>query len=260
MNEDVMNPWDGSNHDEITEMLNQMAVQVQQEQNCTFLQACQWATEWYEKHMNKTSCRTFILTGNAWICELYAGHMGRFEENVCMPNEVFAALCETLVNDFGLQVPQHPHGLAVEESVAMFMHVLKGKQNQEIQERFQHSGETVSRHVHNVLTSMKEFTVVHCRPTYSQHRIHPYVRSRRKYLLFKDCIGAIDGTHVSAWVTGPDVATYFGSMHDSRIFNEILTNDNVPFPHPNEGKYYLVDSGYANRIGYLAPFKGHRYH
>ncbi|GMP91723.1 hypothetical protein CsSME_00042290 [Camellia sinensis var. sinensis] len=242
------------------EMLNQMAVQLQQEQNCTFLQACQLATEWYQKHMHKTPCRTSILTGNTWICELYAGHMGRFEENVCMPKEVFAALCETLVNDFGLQVPQRPHGLAVEESVAMFIHVLKGKQNREIQERFQHSGETVSRHVHNVLNSMKEFTVVHCRPTYSQHRIHPYVRSRRKYLPFKDCIGAIDGTHVSAWVTGPDAATYFGSMHDSRIFNEILTNDNVPFPHPDEGKYYLVDSGYANRIGYLAPFKGHHYH
>ncbi|XP_028075009.1 uncharacterized protein LOC114277307 [Camellia sinensis] len=240
-----------------------MAVQLQQEQNCTFLQACHLATEWYQKHMHKTPCRTSILTGNTWICELYAGHMGRFEENVCMPKEVFAALCETLVNDFGLQVPQRPHGLAVEESVAMFIHVLKGKQNREIQERFQHSGETVSRHVHNVLNSMKEFTVVHCRPTYSQHRIHPYVRSRRKYLPFKDCIGAIDGTHVSAWVTGPDAATYFGrkychtqnimaavdfdmcfifiscgwegSMHDSRIFNEILTNDNVPFPHPDEG-------------------------
>ena len=26
------------------------------------------------------------------------------------------------------------------------------------------------------------------------------------------------------------------------------------------GKYYLVDSGYANRIGYLAPFKGSTYH
>ncbi|GMP56931.1 hypothetical protein CsSME_00021221 [Camellia sinensis var. sinensis] len=180
-----MNPWDGSNHDEIMEMLNQMAVQLQQEQNCTFLQACQLATEWYQKHMHKTPCRTSILTGNTWICELYAGHMGRFEENVCMPKEVFAALCETLVNDFGLQVPQRPHGLAVEESVAMFIHVLKGKQNREIQERFQHSGETVSRHVHNVLNSMKEFTVVHCRPTYSQHRIHPYVRSRRKYLPFK---------------------------------------------------------------------------
>ncbi|XP_028112454.1 uncharacterized protein LOC114310611 [Camellia sinensis] len=26
------------------------------------------------------------------------------------------------------------------------------------------------------------------------------------------------------------------------------------------GKFYLVDSGYSNRIGYLAPFKGSRYH
>ncbi|CAL5431455.1 unnamed protein product [Camellia sinensis] len=257
-----MNPWDGSNNDDLREMLNQMAVQLQQENNWTFLQACQYTTEWYEKHMAKTPCRTSILTGHAWICELYAGHMGRFEENVYMAKEVFAALCETLVNDFGLQVRQRPHGLAVEESVAMFIHVLQRMQNRQIQERFQHSGETVSRHLHNVLTSMKEFTVVHCRRTYNQHRIHLYVRSKYKYLPFKDCIGAIDGTHVSAWVTGPDAATYFGrkychtqnimaacdfgmcfifiscgwkgSMHDSRIFNEILTNNNVPFPYPEE--------------------------
>ena len=26
------------------------------------------------------------------------------------------------------------------------------------------------------------------------------------------------------------------------------------------GKYYLVDSGYPNRDGYLAPYKGHTYH
>ena len=26
------------------------------------------------------------------------------------------------------------------------------------------------------------------------------------------------------------------------------------------GKYYLVDSGYANRLGYLAPYKGTKYH
>jgi hypothetical protein len=26
------------------------------------------------------------------------------------------------------------------------------------------------------------------------------------------------------------------------------------------GKYYLVDSGYPNRTGYLAPFKEQRYH
>jgi len=26
------------------------------------------------------------------------------------------------------------------------------------------------------------------------------------------------------------------------------------------GKYYLVDAGYPNRLGYLAPYKGERYH
>jgi hypothetical protein len=26
------------------------------------------------------------------------------------------------------------------------------------------------------------------------------------------------------------------------------------------GKYYIVDKGYPNRIGYLAPYKGERYH
>ncbi|XP_028074242.1 uncharacterized protein LOC114276645 [Camellia sinensis] len=112
------------------------------------------------------------------------------------------------------------------------------------------------------------------------------LREMLNQMAVQDCIGAIDGTHVSAWVTGPEAATYFGrkyyhmqnimaavdfdmcfifiscrwegSMHDSRIFNEILTNDNVPFPHSDEGKYYLVDSGYPNWIGYLAPFRGSR--
>jgi hypothetical protein len=32
------------------------------------------------------------------------------------------------------------------------------------------------------------------------------------------------------------------------------------FPHPPQGKFYLVDSGYPNRKGYLAPYKGQRYH
>ena len=26
------------------------------------------------------------------------------------------------------------------------------------------------------------------------------------------------------------------------------------------GKYYLVDSGYRNQVGYLAPYKGTKYH
>ncbi|GMP59731.1 hypothetical protein CsSME_00022891 [Camellia sinensis var. sinensis] len=146
-----MNPDDGSNNQDLREMLNQMAIQLQQQNNWTIVEACWYVQERYEKHMSKTQCRTSILTGHVWITELYTGHVGRFQENVCMSKEVFATLHHTLVTDFGLQVPQRPHGLAVEESVAMFIHVLRGFQNREIQERFQHSSETVSRHVHNVL-------------------------------------------------------------------------------------------------------------
>ncbi|GMP27641.1 hypothetical protein CsSME_00003536 [Camellia sinensis var. sinensis] len=79
-----------------------------------------------------------------------------------MPKHVFARLCATLVNEFGLYVRQRDHGLHIEESVAIFIHVLKNLPNRELQERFQHSSETISRHFHNVLKAMKKFTVTHC--------------------------------------------------------------------------------------------------
>jgi hypothetical protein len=56
------------------------------------------------------------------------------------------------------------------------------------------------------------------------------------------------------------VAGWPGSAHDTRILNHALTNFGDKFPKPSPDKYYLVDSGYPNRIGYLAPFKGSTYH
>ncbi|KAL6636963.1 hypothetical protein ACP70R_024535 [Stipagrostis hirtigluma subsp. patula] len=51
-----------------------------------------------------------------------------------------------------------------------------------------------------------------------------------------------------------------GSAHDSRVFNDTLSRYSDEFPHPPEGKYYLVDSGYPNKKGFLAPYKGQKYH
>uniref|UniRef100_A0A8I6XDJ7 DDE Tnp4 domain-containing protein n=1 Tax=Hordeum vulgare subsp. vulgare TaxID=112509 RepID=A0A8I6XDJ7_HORVV len=50
-----------------------------------------------------------------------------------------------------------------------------------------------------------------------------------------------------------------GCAHDSRVLNHAIAHF-FSFPVPPKGKYYLVDSGYANRIGHLAPFKGSMYH
>ncbi|KAJ9552299.1 hypothetical protein OSB04_016344 [Centaurea solstitialis] len=53
-------------------------------------------------------------------------------------------------------------------------------------------------------------------------------------------------------------AEWEGTAHDTRIFNEPELN----FPRPTGDKYYVVDAGYPNTRGYLAPYKGTniRYH
>jgi hypothetical protein len=56
------------------------------------------------------------------------------------------------------------------------------------------------------------------------------------------------------------VAGWLGSVHDMRVFKDAIGKYGDRFPHPREGKFYLVDSGYPNQICYLAPYKGTKYH
>ena len=50
-----------------------------------------------------------------------------------------------------------------------------------------------------------------------------------------------------------------GRAHDSKILTYCARHDNF-FPFPKSGKYFLVDSGYPNRRGFLAPYRGEAYH
>lgn len=51
-----------------------------------------------------------------------------------------------------------------------------------------------------------------------------------------------------------------GSAHDITVWKDSISNKDLSFPQPLTGKYYLVDSGYPNTIGYLTPYKETRYH
>ncbi|XP_022889181.1 protein ALP1-like [Olea europaea var. sylvestris] len=110
--------------------------------------------------------------------------------------------------------------------------------------------------------------------------------STRFYPYFKDCIGAIDGTHIPAMVTGHDTSSYKnrygtisqnvlaacnfdlefiyvisgweGSAYDFKVLSDALTRRNglkVP-----QGKYFLGDCGFPNRRQFLTPFRGVCYH
>ncbi|KAL5547121.1 hypothetical protein UlMin_006808 [Ulmus minor] len=103
-----------------------------------------------------------------------------------------------------------------------------------------------------------------------------------------NCVGAIDGTHIAAHAPA-DVANNFrgrkstvtsnmlaicsfdmlftyivtgweGAVDDSRVLTTQLEDPTSGFPHPPPGKYYLVDSGYSNKPGFLAPFRNIPYH
>ncbi|KAI3457328.1 hypothetical protein Pfo_013991 [Paulownia fortunei] len=51
-----------------------------------------------------------------------------------------------------------------------------------------------------------------------------------------------------------------GTAHDSCIFNEAIHRPTLKFPMPPIGKYYVVDAGYPNMPGFLAPYKWTCYH
>ncbi|KAI9101606.1 hypothetical protein K1719_023850 [Acacia pycnantha] len=44
-------------------------------------------------------------------------------------------------------------------------------------------------------------------------------------------------------------------IHDARVFRHAIESPTMNFPHPPEGKYYLVDSGYPTPVGYIGPYK-----
>lgn len=105
-----------------------------------------------------------------------------------------------------------------------------------------------------------------------------------KYYAFRDAVGALDGSHVSAYISPSKQAPYRnrkkgitqnvlaacsfdllyqfvmpgweGSAHDSRVLNDAITKGfSVP-----PGRYYLGDAGYVNSAIVLAPYRGVRYH
>ncbi|KAI9078071.1 hypothetical protein K1719_039996 [Acacia pycnantha] len=46
-----------------------------------------------------------------------------------------------------------------------------------------------------------------------------------------------------------------GTAHDARVFWNAIETPAMNFPHPPEGKYYLVDAGYPTPVGYIGPYK-----
>jgi hypothetical protein len=168
------------------------------------------------------------------------------------------------------------------EKVMIFLYILSGQSNRSTQERWQHSGDSISNVVKQVRAAILRLKLL-----VSPDLLQPsdvISRNPKYYPFFKDCIGAFDGTHIPA-VIGADARDAFinrkgftsqnvlgvvnfdmtfsyilagweGCAHDGRVLADAKTKGML-LPR---GKYYLGDAGYALSSSCLTPYRGVRYH
>ncbi|KAI3684070.1 hypothetical protein L2E82_49972 [Cichorium intybus] len=264
------------------------------EEEIEFQQLCGLAVHGIVQARNSCTtrrpCHTSDRTGHIFINDILNSHPRRCYDMFRLHVPVFRQLCTDLATKYGLKQTRH---ISIEESVAIFLISLAhGCTNRFTQETFNHSGETIHRHFHKVLKAVLRMSsdIINPAANYNEQVPEYILNNPRYYPMFKDCIGAIDGTHVKALVPSEEQAKYIGrkgyatqnimaacdfnmcftfvwagwegTAHDTRIFNEALRRPDVHFPHPTGDKYYVVDAGYPNTRGYLAPYKGTniRYH
>lgn len=223
--------------------------------------------------------------GSGFLSELLSADNDVCREMLRMDKHVFHKLCNILRERAMLR---DTAGVMIEEQLAIFLNIVgHNERNRVIQERYQHSGETISRHFNNVLRALKSLSreFLQFPPVSTPLQV---LESNRFYPYFEDCIGVIDGMRIPAHVPAKDQSRFRnrkgnltqnvlaactldlqfifvypgweGSATDSRVLRAVLDDPDQNFPPIPEGKYYLVDTGYVNMNGFIAPFPGIRYH
>ncbi|KAL2497381.1 putative harbinger transposase-derived nuclease [Abeliophyllum distichum] len=202
---------------------------------------------------------------------------------------MFVHFTHMLRDDYDLQ--SRPD-VDIYEQVGMFLFILAhDKGYRQVRTVFDHSLQTIHHYFGVVLRAVVKLGAKIIKPKTNYNESPPDHRpSSTRHLYFQDCIGAIDGTHVKAVLSASERLHFIGrkgypsqnvlaacdfnmcftfvlpgttgNVHDSRILARAIHSTDINFPQPANGKYYLVDSGFAHRPGYMAPYKGPdiRYH
>ena len=249
---------------------------------------------------------TSKLSGQDWVEELLEGHATPFYTAMGINKHVFLALLNELQQRCGLKNTKY---VSAEEQLAIFLHMCRtGLSVAHFKIRFQCSGDTISKYVFESrlcvlcreMISLPNHRVIHClldmitsenfyavyiKLPNENTPLSPFIRDNPKfYPFFKDCDGALDGTHINAHVPEESTARYRnrkgglsqnvlaacsfelfftyilsgweGSAADSQVYDDARRTDFAIRP----GKYYLADAGFPACDHLLVPYRGVRYH
>lgn len=107
-------------------------------------------SDYIDNHITKIPCRTLALTGELWVQDVLTGNPRRCQEQFRMPVSTFEALEKWAYQHTEIQDSRKRQGISAREKLAIFLWTAgRGASNREAQERFQHSGETISRYEFN---------------------------------------------------------------------------------------------------------------
>ncbi|XP_049932343.1 uncharacterized protein LOC116249308 isoform X2 [Nymphaea colorata] len=236
---------------------------------------------YYETYMVKRRRRMPSLEGAKYAHRILGqGHEEHYQDVCRMNLRIFRKLCDIVRKK---NLLHDTFGVKLEEQLLMFLYTIGNNvSNRNVQEHFQHSGETVSRHFNNVLNAIFELSYTYIRLPCDEDL--SCIPEQYKFSPFKDCIGMVDGFHIPVTVAvecqGPFrnrkgslsqnvmaacsfdsrfmyvLAGWEGSATDADVLQAALQDGF----HVPAGKYYLVDAEYKNTTSFLAPYPGVKYH
>jgi hypothetical protein len=124
---------------------------------------CQAAVKYYINYIEIQPCRNFEETGYKWLIHCMTSKGKTCYHNFRMKPYVFFQLCNVLQHTYGLR---HTRRIRLEESVAICLRILGHETcNRLVQDRFQHSGETIHRHFHKVLKCLNQMSMDVLKPS-----------------------------------------------------------------------------------------------
>ncbi|KAF7337368.1 putative nuclease HARBI1 [Mycena sanguinolenta] len=210
---------------------------------------------------------TSILSGSLWISEILLGHPERCHREIGMSAPVFLLLLAELVAAGDLADSRF---VTAQEQVAIFVYwMVHGSSQRELQERFQRSGDTISRYINKGLSLFAASSF------YDRYVKDPVDNTSAKILndprwfpFFRYCRGAINGVHVLAYVLEQHILRC-RDCHGAITQNVLAACDFdllFTFVMPGyegtaaDGCYYLADAAFPNCDMLLTPYRGVRYH
>ncbi|XVE70326.1 hypothetical protein DITRI_Ditri10aG0063700 [Diplodiscus trichospermus] len=198
-----------------------------------------------------------------------------------MNRVTFIELCSLLQQNGKLKATRN---IVVDEMVAITLWVLAHHTKNRVAKcLFERSGETVSRVVNKLIRS-----IIRLQAMFLVTRPNPIPddSTDSTWKWFKGYVGALDGTFINVHVSVGDRPRYRNrkgeiavnvlgartrnmqfiyvlpgwesSAADGRVLRDAIRRQNGL--QVRRGTYYLVDAGYTNSEGFLAPFRGQRYH